>query len=356
MANYTLPIVLCALLGCGDTPPTGGQPDAVVAPPIDSAVEYDAMPEPDAAPPDAAQLVYDCDDLPEGTGQDGMFDPIDVAGAVASEDLAFDDAGNLVGSDNTAIFKSTKAGAVQLFVPNLDFRAGMRYLPDGHLVYADNHEGSLVRVDPAGVQYPVLAGLSYPNGIAVDAKGKVYVTEHDADRVRRIDPYSGEFTVILEAGELAEEGSIASTLTNPNGVTFDVEYEAVYLAGFNGDGTLYRLPLDSEGTPGDLEVFATDVGSGWLDGLAVDACGNVYVCDYGWDGDTDIYRISPDGLTVTRIIRGLPGAQNARYLPNLQWGSGLGGWSETAIYMPDGWDHSVYEVELGVPSKPRIYP
>ena len=44
------------------------------------------------------------------------------------------------------------------------------------------------------------------------------------------------------------------------------------------------------------------------------------------------------------------------YMPNLQWGSGIDGWEEDRIYIPDGWEQRVYEVEIGVPGKPRVYP
>ena len=43
------------------------------------------------------------------------------------------------------------------------------------------------------------------------------------------------------------------------------------------------------------------IGTGWLDGMATDACGNIYIADYG---ATIIYRISPDGQTKDKVISG----------------------------------------------------
>jgi len=300
-------------------------------PPADAAPP-DADP-PDAAPPDAAPLLYDCEDLPPGP-----FTLKRLSGDMtASEDLAFDAEGNLVGSNDSTIFKSTYDGSRSFFA-SLNFRAGLRFSADGDLMVNDDTNGRLVRIDSEGTKHTVVSGLSYPNGMTVGKDGYVYVTEQNAGRVRRIHPITGDFTIVAEGIE------------EPNGVTFNEDYTALYIGGFSGVGTVYKLPIDAEGNPGELQEWATDVGSGWLDGMSVDACGNVYICDYG---ETIIYRISPDGVTKTPIIIAGDGFT---YLPNLQWGSGMGGWDEMKLYIPDGWTHDVFEVDLGVPGKSRVYP
>jgi sugar lactone lactonase YvrE len=194
----------------------------------------------------------------------------------------------------------------------------------------------LVRVLPNGDKTPILSGLSYPNGMEAGIDGYIYITEHDAMRVRRVNPETGAFTVISNG-----------QISNPNGITFNHDYTALYIDGFSGVGTIYKLPIDSEGNPGTLEPWATDVGTGYLDGMAVDACGNLYVADYG---ASIIYRITPDGQTKTPFIT------SDVYMPNMQWGSGMGGWDPESLYIPDGWDHKVYEVTIGVPSKQKAFP
>jgi hypothetical protein len=282
-----------------------------------------------------------CDELPSGP-----FNVESVPFAVASEDIAFDDVGDLVGSDNTAIFKTPIDGPAAIFVAGLDFRAGMRYLPDGQLMINHDSDGTLRRIDTEGQQHVVLTGLSYPNGMTVDPLGYVYVTEHDAGRVLRVDPYANTSETLV------------SNLTNANGVTFNYDYTVLYIDTFNdADNNVHMMEIDIEtGEHGPLETFASNIGSGWNDGMGVDACGNLYVCDYecfgDWD-DTCIYRITPDGdVGLDPIID--PPAHI--YLPNFDWGSGLGGWDPETIYIPHGWDHNVYQVDLGVPSKPRVYP
>lgn len=337
VSPYAAAIALVLAAACSDSAfdsDAGSSDDADTtdAPPPDAALP-DAFVA-DAAPPDATPLIYDCEDLPPGP-----FTLVPLASSItASEDLAFDTEGNLIGANDSTIFKSTYSGERSFFV-SLNFRAGMRYSAGGDLMVNDDNNGRLVRIDSVGNKIPVLSGLSYPNGITAGLDGYMYLTEHNARRVRRVHPTTGEFTII-------DDGTIDS----PNGITFNEDYTALYIGGFNGIGTIYKLPIDAEGNPGTIVPFVTDVGTGWLDGLAVDACGNLYVCDYG---ASIVYRISPDGGTVTPIIDA-SGAMT--YMPNLQWGSGLGGWDRGKLYIPEGWTHGVFEVDIGVPSKPRVYP
>jgi len=309
----------------------------------DDSVEDSAEPAPDISEPstdvgpdpEPVDLPpVDCANIPQGP-----FELVKLSGPMASEDLAFDAAGHVIGSNDQAIFKSGYNQSPSVWVPNFKFRAGLRFLPNGHLIVCNDKTGQLIRVDTDGVQHVLVNGLSYPNGLTVDMEGWIYFTEHDADQVWRVHPFTGEKTLLT------------TQIGNPNGVTFSPDYKTLYIGGFNGEGTVYAMSISASGTPGKLVPFATNVGSGWLDGMATDACGNVYICDYG---QTVIYRISPDGKSKTKIIDG-SNISNA-YLPNLQWGSGIGGWDPLSVYIPDGWNKGVFEAVLGVPGKERPYP
>jgi len=43
-------------------------------------------------------------------------------------------------------------------------------------------------------------------------------------------------------------------------------------------------------------------------------------------------------------------------LPNLQWGSGIGGWDRETLYVVDFSADRLFEVQVGVTDKPRSYP
>lgn len=302
----------------------GPQVQDVAVEPLDTAAQPDIV----ESPP------YDCSAIPAGP-----FQLKKLTGPMASEDLAFDAAGNIVGSNDKAIFKSPYGGSPQVFVPSINFRAGLRYLPDGHLVVCNDKKGELTRIDPNGVQYKILGGLAYPNGVTVDMNGLVYFSEHDGNKVWRVHPYTSEKLLLT------------NQIKNPNGLIFSPDYKTLYIDGFSGVGTIYKIEFDDNGNPGPLQNFATKVGTGWLDGLGVDVCGNVYVCDYG---QTVVYRISPDGQSKVKVIDG--SKISGTYLPNMQWGSGLGGWDPMKLYLPDGWKKGVFEVDLQVPAPPRPYP
>ena len=314
-------------------PETSG--DAEVTGDADGEADGDAFVLPDVPPKtDVPVPDYDCDDLPQGP-----FSLSKLSGPMASEDLAFDPYGHVIGSNDKAIFKSGYNEAPQVFVPNIKFRAGLRYLPNGHLVVCNNNKGQLVRIDGEGVQHTFLTGLSYPNGLTVDMDGWVYVTEHDANKVLRVHPFTGETTILTTA------------ISSPNGITFSPDYTTLYIGGFSGKKIIYAMSISPDGVPGKLVKWAKGVGSGWLDGMAVDACGNVYIADYG---TTKILKLPPDGSSWEVFIDG--STVDGAYLPNMQWGSGIGGWSSTALYLPDGWNKGVFEVEIGVPTKSRPYP
>jgi len=318
-----------------DGSPDSGMPDAPDVSPDVLADVPDIAPdkvEPEDIVETADTLDINCHNLPPGP-----FQLVKVPGAIATEDLAFDGKGNLIGSNFEAIFKSSADGKVKVFVPGFPFRAGMRMIPSGELVVCDDQKGELVRVDTDGVRNTILQGLKYPNGLTVDLQGFVYLTEHDAHRVLRIHPYTGEYTVLTEE------------IGNPNGIAFNPAYDVLYIGTFGG-AWIYSLSISPDGTPGRLEKWGDMTHTaGLLDGIGVDACGYVYVCEYG---STDIWRFPPDGKNAVLILDSDPAIT---YLPNMQWGRGEG-WDPNSLYLPDGWKVGVWRLEVGVPSAPLAFP
>ena len=133
------------------------------------------------------------------------------------------------------------------------------------------------------------------------------------------------------------------------GITFNNAYDTLYIGSF-GAAAIYAMSISPDGVPGRVVVWADFSDTpGLLDGMGVDICGNVYVCEYG---ATDIWRVSPDGKTKKKIIIGGP---YDTYLPNFQWGRGPG-WDPLSLYIPDGWKIGVWRAQIGVPSKPLAFP
>lgn len=286
------------------------------------------------------------------TGDETTGSPIDCAalpqgplpytikpGPKASEDLAFDDLGNLVGAQEGHLFRSAYDGAPELWVPGAGgFIAGLRITAKGVVVYADNSTSTMFRVDPGdNFKEMVISGLEYANGLEVDLAGYVYIAEQSGARVRRVDPATGEFTILAEG------------LNNPNGLSFSPDYKTLYVGSFGG-GTITALHLKVDMTVEGVSPFMSGIGGGALDGMAVDACGNVYVCEFG---PATIWRMTPDGLSIVPLIELGP---ETSWIPNMQWGSGIGGWDSETLYVLDFSANRVFAVPTGVGDKPRAYP
>ncbi len=141
---------------------------------------------------------------------------------------------------------------------------GALVLPGG-VATAEGHVETFVSLDPAGGEFP--------EGIAVDKTGNVYVSMILLDQIWKIDP-SGDRSIFAEFGipgtgpaglAMDAAGNLfvaASGLDLATGVT-DPAARGVYR--IDRDGTIERLP----GT--EAIVFANDV--------ALDKRGNVYATD-----------------------------------------------------------------------------
>ncbi len=278
--------------------------------------------------------VVDCDNIPQGP-----FSYTVMWGPKATEDLAFDGQGRLVGAANGNLYKSLYGGQSGLWLGNAGgFISGLRALPGGDIMYADVDSGTLFRVDSTPQKTPVLSGLAYANGITVDLDGYVWVAEQNGGRVRRVDPDTGNFEVLADG------------LHNPNGVSFSPDYNTLYIGSFGG-GSIHALSIDPPSTPDNVPLFIDDFTStGSLDGMGVDACGNVYVCEYV---EAKVWRISPDAQDVSLVVD-LGGETS--WIPNMQWGTGIGGWEKDHLFVLDISDEKLYEIPVGVPAKPRPFP
>ena len=296
-------------------------------------VYFDLGMVPDAPPGDdttTGELPVDCDAIPRGplpyTVKTGIY---------ATEDFAFDDQGNLVGANAGNLFRTQYDGTPQLWVPGAQVSAGLRATSDGIFVYAAGD--ALRRINMFDASEVVLGGLSYPNGMDVDLDGWVYVAEQSGNRVRRINAETGEYTVVAEG------------LNAANGVSFSPDYQTLYVGSFGG-GVIYRVHLNPDMSTDYVDNLYTGIGGGGLDGMAVDACGNVYVCEFG---PAIVWRIPPDGSSIEQLVN--LGAETG-WIPNMQFGSGYGGWDPYTLYVITFGGSEIYEVPVGVPDKPRGYP
>ena len=173
---------------------------------------------------------------------------------------------------------------------------------------------------------------AYPNGLEIGNDDRLYVTEQDGSRLVRLEADGSNPTSL-------------ATLDHPNGVTFSPDYKRLYIGSFGG-GTIHYLDFDDDGNPQGSPILLRDnIGMLQLDGMGVDACGNIYVTSYV---EGIIYRISPDGSKLETLVD-LP----SEWIPNLDWGNGVGPWDKDKLYVIDASSDNVYELDIKVPEKPR---
>ncbi len=343
-----LPLLLLALMGCPAGP--GDDDDFAPSDDDDSAATDDdddsssvaddddsAQPDDDdAADDDDTPWVVDCAALPAAPLSERILD-----GARGYHGLAFDGSGRIVGNAVQALIRSTYAGDAEVWVPGIGDLEGMDSLPGGDLVVSAGASGELWRVTPEGGQSLVLADahaytvLTGPLG-RIWASGGLGIVDTN---VVRIDPDTGERETITSVPPGGE----------PRSLNFSPDLSRLYIGTEGGyeTGRIYVVELDDELNPtGPAEVFAEGVGDGWLDGIAVDACGNLYVPD-SWS--LGLYRITPDGDVSLYLDWS---ADEGLYGHGAIFGSGIGGWRPDALYMPLSYGGDrVKELVIGVPSR-----
>jgi sugar lactone lactonase YvrE len=249
-----------------------------------------------------------------------------------SEDFAFDNEGYLVNVSDAldTLAQTSYAGVVNFIAPYSSWElAGITMLLDGDAALCDEGAGSLVRLTMAGGQDVILGGMSSPNSVTIDEEGFIYSTAYD--EVRRINPTTGDYTILFEL-----QGK------DLDGLTFSPDFDVLY---FNHDegGEVGSIEVDATGHGSNLQII-TDLGAGWsaeLNGATVDECGNLYVTTT----NGEIHRIFPDGSKELFIE--FSGSPNTTAL---NFGSGIGGWKADHLYVMNRYG-DMYEVDVGLKGK-----
>jgi sugar lactone lactonase YvrE len=276
----------------------------------------------------------------DGTGSAALFNQ--------PQALVADSAGNIYVADtgNAAIRRITPAGVVTTSAGSSAYRgsqngvgaaasfnspAGIAIDSLGNLYVADAYNATIRKIAPGG-SVTTLAGSStsrgdadgtgsaalfnFPNGIASDASGNLYVADTYNDTIRKITPAG---TVTTLAGSAGISGSndgtgIFALFNQPFGTALDASGN-VYVAD-TGNAIIRKI------TPtGFVTTIAGIAGvAGWKDGigtsallnqprsLVVDGDGNVYVVD---TGNAVIRLIAPDGTVTTPTYTSAPASNPA---------------------------------------------
>ena len=184
--------------------------------------------------------------------------------------------------------------------------SGNIYFGSVNSVFKVDRSGTLTRVAGTG-RYGISgdgaatsAQLAFPEGLAADAAGNVYVAEHDANRIRKI----------------SADGAIST-------------FAGTGAAGYSGDGG-----------PATGAQFRGPTG------LGIDSAGNLYVAD---TGNSVIRKISPGGLINTiagSTEAGYGGDGGPATLADLNGPEGVAADAAGNLYIADTFNHRIRKVGL----------
>jgi sugar lactone lactonase YvrE len=234
--------------------------------------------------------------------------------------IAFDSAGNAYVADSAGnrVRKITPAGIITTVAGNgsygysgdggpatsaeLDTPSGVAVDAKGNLYIADTKNNHIRRVTPDGTistfatSLPVGKGLvellNLPAGVAVDAAGNLYISDTSDNQIRKVDT-NGVVSIVAGNGKPAFAGdgglATAASLNAPGGVAVDTAGN-LYIAD-TGNSRVRKV--DTNGVIGTL----VPTNPAYLpSGVTVDAAGNLYVAN---TNGQDALKVGANGVTST---------------------------------------------------------
>jgi sugar lactone lactonase YvrE len=187
-----------------------------------------------------------------------------------------------------------------------------------HTIFALDFAGTLSPKLPAngrvlsvntetGAVTTIASGFTFPNGIAEDLLGNLYVTDSFQGTITRMRQDGSNKTVWSSDPLLSGNGSSNPGLPiGANGIQFDLFFQHVYVAN-TINRRILRIPVGPGFTAGTPEIFAdgatldqsqpTPGSLKGADGLTLDLFGNVYVAA---NAANEIQVLTPGGQLVAR--------------------------------------------------------
>lgn len=249
--------------------------------------------------------------------------------------LAIDQQGWMFGLDVASnLIRSTHEGNWTPVLGNV-FAEQIEFAASGHLMM--NTLEGLGGITPEAQRYTINANI-FGYGLRVGPNEQLYVA--DGSSIERVDPATG-VSEVLVANEEVEWVT--------HSFDFSPSYDRLYVGMIGPSGGQVRVATLDENmnATSPLKPFA-DVAPdyAWLDGVAVDICGNLYVPNFN---SSQLFKITQDGVASLYVDWS---ANTTQYGHGVIFGNGIGGFREDALYLPMPYNnHTVMEIIVGIPSR-----
>jgi len=271
-----------------------------------------------------------------GTGTSGSLDgPALSATFDLPRGVAADAAGNVYVADsgNNLIRKVSSGGTVTTLAGappangvaggvTFSYPQGLAFDGSGNLYVADS-SALIWKLTPQGVasmfagsdafSLGISAPFSMPAGLAFDAAGNLYTADEGANMIFKITPAGGVSTLAGngDLGYIDGPGATAS-FNGPMGLVLDAASN-VYVADWGNNairkitpaGVVSTLAGSSAGTAGSVNGTGTAASFNQPNAVALDAAGNIIVAD---SQNNLIRKVTPAGVVTTLAGSGALGA------------------------------------------------
>jgi sugar lactone lactonase YvrE len=254
-----------------------------------------------------------------------------------SEDFTFDGQGHMIGKKGGNVLMVGPQAAGDTSIAALPGQTyGIRYRADGTLVAAIPGAGKLVTIAANGQVTDLLTGLRGPNGIHIDFVGNIWFTEFSGNKVSKLAP-DGTLTALVSGSAMAQ---------GADGIVLDAAHKRLFYTEYQ-KGRVNRLDV---GVAGAQPVTVATISGAALDGMTLDACGNVYVVD---NGVSRLFRVRLDqngtAIAAPEMLAELP-----TNIAAANFGVGAG-YDPQKLYMT-GNPGVVYAIPIGVGGAPTPMP
>jgi gluconolactonase len=207
---------------------------------------------------------------------------------------------------------------------------GLTLDKQGRLVFCQSGLHRIAREDSKGNIVALASSykgkeFNEPNDVVVKSDGSIFFTDPNFGHTSNIG-----FRGIYRISTSGNVQLLDSTFDKPNGICFSPNEKKLYVND-SPKHTIYVWDVVNDSTITNKKLFYTIPINANVDGMKVDAEGNVYC-----SGPTGIWVILPSGLLVDKI-------STPQHTNNCGWGDADG----KTLYIT-GW-HSVYRIRLAAP-------